>query len=86
VVTADHGNAEEMISDNPKTGKREINTRHSLNPVPMYLFDPAHQGEYRLRENTAEQPLTLANLASTLFVLLGLPPPDDVEPPLFELS
>jgi 2,3-bisphosphoglycerate-independent phosphoglycerate mutase len=86
VVTADHGNAEEMISDNPKTGKREINTRHSLNPVPMYLFDPAYQGEYRLRENTAEQPLTLANLASTLFVLLGLPPPDDLEPPLFELS
>jgi len=86
LVTADHGNADEMISDNPRTGKREINTRHSLNPVPVYLFDPNFTGQYRLRECTEEHPLTLANLAATNYVLLGLVPPDDIEPPLFDLS
>ena len=86
LVTADHGNAEEMISLNPRTGKREINTRHSLNPVPLYLFDPQYQGEYRLRECTEEHPLTLANLAATCFVLLGRTPPEDIEAPLFELG
>ena len=86
IVTADHGNAEEMISDNPKTGKREINTRHSLNPVPMYLFDPAYHGEYQLRQGTPERPLTLANLAASAYILLGLTPPEDMEAPLFERS
>jgi 2,3-bisphosphoglycerate-independent phosphoglycerate mutase len=86
LVTADHGNAEEMVSDNPHTGKREINTRHSLNPVPVYLFDPDYRRQYRLQECSAAHPLTLANLAATLFVLLGFPPPDDIEPPLFDLS
>jgi 2,3-bisphosphoglycerate-independent phosphoglycerate mutase len=86
IVTADHGNAEEMISPNPHTGKREINTRHSLNPVPLYLFDPSYQGQYALRECTPEQPLTLANLAATNYVLLGLTPPDDLAEPLFALA
>jgi 2,3-bisphosphoglycerate-independent phosphoglycerate mutase len=86
LVTADHGNAEQMISDNPKTGKREINTRHSLNPVPLYLFDADYRGEYRLRSCDPEHPLTLANLAATMFILLGLPVPDDIEPPLFVLD
>ncbi len=86
IVTADHGNADEMISLNPHTGKREINTRHSLNPVPLYLFDPNFQGQYRLRPCSEERPLTLANLAATAYVLLGRTPPDDLAPPLFELA
>ena len=86
LVTADHGNAEQMISANPSTGKREINTRHSLNPVPVFLFDPTYTGEYHLRPSDPEHPLTLANLAATNYVLLGQPLPDDIAPPLFDLS
>ncbi len=86
IVTADHGNAEEMVSANPRTGKREINTRHSLNPVPVYLFDPGYRNQYRLRQNAPEDPLTLANLAGTLFLLLGEPMPDDLAAPLFDLT
>ena len=86
LVTADHGNAEQMISANPSTGKREINTRHSLNPVPVFLFDPTYTGEYHLRPCDPEHPLTLANLAATNYVLLGQPLPDDIAPPLFDLS
>jgi 2,3-bisphosphoglycerate-independent phosphoglycerate mutase len=86
LVTADHGNAEEMISDNPKTGKREINTRHSINPVPLYLFDPEYRGDYTLKPCTPEHPMTLANLASTASILMGREPPDDLAPPVFELD
>lgn len=86
LITADHGNAEQMISSNPHTGKPEINTRHSLNPVPVYLFDPAYRGEYALREFSEDQPLTLANLAATTLLLLGQPLPDDMAPPLFALD
>ncbi|MEE8435802.1 MAG: 2,3-bisphosphoglycerate-independent phosphoglycerate mutase [bacterium] len=86
LVTADHGNAEEMISGNPKTGKREINTRHSINPVPLYLFDPEYRGDYTLKPSTPEHPMTLANLASTASILMGREPPDDLAPPVFELD
>lgn len=37
IVTADHGNAEQMI--NPET--QEIDKEHTTNPVPFFLIDPA---------------------------------------------
>ena len=88
VITADHGNAEEMISLNPKTGKREPNTRHSTNPVPLILFDPRYAGPtaYSLRPNSPAQPNRLSMLAATNFILLGRQPPEDLDPPLFQLS
>ncbi|MBI3992986.1 MAG: phosphoglycerate mutase (2,3-diphosphoglycerate-independent), partial [Candidatus Lambdaproteobacteria bacterium] len=88
IVTADHGNAEEMISLNPKTGKREPNTRHSINPVPLILFDPRYAGaaDYVLRPNTAAQPNRLSMLAATNFILLGRLPPEDLDPSLFQFS
>ena len=86
IVTSDHGNAEEMISPNPGTGVIEINTRHSLNPVPFYLFDSEFRGEYWFKKLSEDEPLTLANLAATLFILMGQTPPDDTAPPLFMLD
>ena len=85
LITADHGNAEEMISANPKTGKREPNTRHSLNPVPVALFDPlfGKDGSYHIRHDEAH-PNTLSNLLATNYLLLGREPPDDVDAPLIE--
>ena len=86
LITADHGNADEMISPNPKTGKREPNTRHTLNPVPVILFDPASPGgqPYRIRDDEAH-PNTLSNLAATNYLLLGRSPPDDVDLPLLDV-
>ena len=88
LITADHGNAEEMISANPRTGVREPNTRHSLNPVPAVLYDPLYQGsrDYRLRALDGDAPNTLANLFATNYILLGRTPPDDVAPSLFEVG
>jgi 2,3-bisphosphoglycerate-independent phosphoglycerate mutase len=88
LITADHGNADEMISLNPKTGKREPNTRHSLNPVPVILFDPRYggPGDYTLRPLDGAQPNTLSMVAATNYLLLGRPPPDDLDRPLFEFA
>src|SRR6185312_6263183 len=64
LVTADHGNAE-MMRD-PKTG--QPHTAHTLNPVPIVLFNPpARIGG--LAEGR------LADIAPTLLALLGLPQP-----------
>ncbi|MCZ6556555.1 MAG: 2,3-bisphosphoglycerate-independent phosphoglycerate mutase [SAR324 cluster bacterium] len=84
LITADHGNAEQMVSPNPKTGKREPNTRHSINPVPVILFDPRYNGDYRLRDDD-RQPNRLSNLFATNYILLGREPPGDVDPSLFDL-
>ena len=87
LITADHGNAEQMISPNPKTGRREPNTRHSLNPVPVILFDPGYGGarDYRFRDDEA-RPNTLSNIFATNYILLGRMPPQDVDPSLFDVS
>jgi 2,3-bisphosphoglycerate-independent phosphoglycerate mutase len=64
IVTADHGNAEQMID--PATGGPH--TAHTLNPVPVILAAPG-----------AKPPLrsggTLADVAPTMLALLGIPGP-----------
>ena len=48
VITADHGNADQMLIKNCE-GAMEINTKHSLNPVPFIIFDPLYNGAYHLK-------------------------------------
>jgi len=62
-VTADHGNAEEMIA--PDGGPM---TAHTLNPVRFILVDPA-------RKNARLSPGRLGDIAPTLLTLAGLPVP-----------
>jgi 2,3-bisphosphoglycerate-independent phosphoglycerate mutase len=78
IATADHGNADQMF-DGAGEG-RAVRTSHSLNPVPLVIYDPREPaGGPTLR--LPEQP-GLANLAATALELLGLCPPDDYEPSL----
>jgi 2,3-bisphosphoglycerate-independent phosphoglycerate mutase len=63
IITADHGNAEQMID--PVTG--QIFTAHTTNPVPLILISD-YQG--RLRGGGA-----LRDIAPTMLGLLGLPKP-----------
>jgi len=68
LITADHGNADQMTET--KKGKTSVRTAHSLNPVPFIIYDPARAftilpGEYGL-----------ANVAPTVAKLLGLQTPD----------
>ncbi len=64
LVTADHGNAEEMLFPD---GSR--NTQHSTNPVPVALV-AEDASRYRLRDGG------LRDVAPTLLKLLGLPKPE----------
>ena len=76
VVTADHGNADQMF-DVGKDGAERPRTSHSLNPVPFVVFDPQ-------REQTAAQVAapSLANVAATCLELLGYATPEDYAPTL----
>jgi len=69
VVTADHGNAEQMID--PATGGPV--TAHTTNPVPVYLA-AAGLEKRRLREGGL-----LADVAPTMLALLELRPPGEME-------
>ena len=67
IVTADHGNAEELI--NLKTGK--VNTQHSCQPVPFIVYHSSDTG-FDL------QPGKLADIAPTILNLLELPIPPEM--------
>ncbi len=86
LITADHGNAEEMMVHTDHGD--EPCTRHSTNPVPCILFDAAWRGGYHLRQPRPDDDVQhtpgLSHLAATLFVMLGMPPPADMNPPLIE--
>lgn len=79
IVTADHGNADEMWTE--KKGVRSPKTAHTLNPVPLAIIDPAYNGEYKMADR--DDP-GLANVAATTLNLLGYEAPDDYEASLIE--
>ena len=82
VITADHGNADEMLISN-QHGTLEISTKHSLNPVPFLIYDPLYNGDYRLKPFGQDYNNNLSNIAATNFLLLGQAVPDDLAPSLF---
>jgi 2,3-bisphosphoglycerate-independent phosphoglycerate mutase len=82
LITADHGNSDDMYEHNKKTGAVEhksngapkAKTSHSLNPVPGIIYDPDYRGDYG---RTLNEGLGISSLAATCCHLLGyLPPPD----------
>ncbi len=85
VISADHGNADDMFEHDKKTGAVSIDkktgevkrkTSHSLNPVPCIVYDPEYKGEY-----SAEllKGLGISSLAATCIELLGFKAPDDYD-------
>jgi 2,3-bisphosphoglycerate-independent phosphoglycerate mutase len=81
VITADHGNADEMFTIDKK-GAKSVKTAHSLNPVPFAIYDPLYQGEYRMADLREKG---LSNIAATLLNLLGYEKPEDYDPSLIEI-
>jgi 2,3-bisphosphoglycerate-independent phosphoglycerate mutase len=81
VITADHGNADEMFTIDKK-GVKSVKTAHSLNPVPFIIYDPLYQGEYRMADMKEKG---LSNIAATLLNLLGYEKPEEYDPSLIEL-
>ncbi|MBR2461409.1 MAG: 2,3-bisphosphoglycerate-independent phosphoglycerate mutase [Clostridia bacterium] len=75
VITADHGNADEMYeldkkTKQPKVGKAK--TSHTLNPVPCIIYDNFYADKYEVKEGT----FGLSNVAATTVNLLGYEAPD----------
>ncbi len=92
IVTADHGNSDDMYQRNKKsneivineeTGKPNTKTAHSLNPVPVYICDPS--GSAKMRLSDLEDP-GISNLTATCLKLLGFEPPGDYKPSLIEVD
>ena len=76
LITADHGNADEMFELDKKTKQPSLNadgsfkakTAHTLNPVPLILFDKATGGKLGLKQIDGAG---LSNIAATTANLLG---------------
>ncbi|MBU3914355.1 2,3-bisphosphoglycerate-independent phosphoglycerate mutase [bacterium] len=85
IITADHGNADEMIIFNKKTNSEEMCTKHSINPVPFIIFDPKFDGGYRLKQPGSDVELNLSMISATNFILMGKQVPSDLNDSLFDL-
>ena len=99
VVTADHGNSDDMYEHNkktgevvkdPETGLPKSKTSHSLNPVPCYIYDPSGVSKARLTANAAVTEkgpgLGISSLAATCIKLLGYEPPTDYTPSIVDVG
>lgn len=64
LVTADHGNADEMLEKNKK-GQVQVRTAHSLNQVPFIIVDDDNTYELESGE------FGLANVAPTVVKMMG---------------
>jgi 2,3-bisphosphoglycerate-independent phosphoglycerate mutase len=74
LVTADHGNAEEMVD--PATGAPM--TAHTTNPVPVVLVTPE---QHPMRKSQLRQRARLSAVAPTVLALLGLNIPEAMSEP-----
>ncbi len=71
IITADHGNAEEMVD-----ASGNVLTSHTLNQVPLWLVSEKHKA-VKLTDGA------LCNVAPTVLKLLEIEIPDFMEKPLF---
>ena len=77
LITADHGNADEMYEVDKKTkqpaqhpdGSFKAKTAHTLNPVPLILYDNVSGGKLGLQQT---EKAGLSNIAATVANLIGL--------------
>ena len=69
LFTADHGNADECLEINKKTGEvtSKPKTSHTLNPVPFIFYDNNFKDNYTVLDGE----YGLSNIASTVVNLLG---------------
>jgi 2,3-bisphosphoglycerate-independent phosphoglycerate mutase len=89
IVTADHGNAEEMYETSQNTnvpltgkdGQPKPKTAHSLNPVLCIFADNFYGGNYIVKNKE----FGLSNLAATFVNLLGYEAPEFWDESMIEL-
>ena len=69
IITADHGNADEMYEELKGNDTPRAKTSHSLNPVPFIIYDK--KKNYNIKQGC----FGLANVAPTIAKLLNLETP-----------
>jgi 2,3-bisphosphoglycerate-independent phosphoglycerate mutase len=87
MVTADHGNADDMVQREKKTnkpvmvdGKIAPLTSHTLAPVPVAVGGPGLPASIRFRDDLPEA--GLANVTATYMNLMGYEAPSIMQPSL----
>ena len=81
LITADHGNADEMYEIDKKTGlpkagkdgKFKAKTSHTLNPVPCIIYDNFYGDAYSVKADNGT--FGLSNVAATMVNLMGYEAP-----------
>jgi 2,3-bisphosphoglycerate-independent phosphoglycerate mutase len=91
IVTADHGNADDMALRDKKNaplkdaqGKVQARTSHTFAPVPFVITGPGLAPSVHLRKDLVTP--GLANVAATVMNLLGYEAPAGYEPSLLEIG
>ena len=82
IITADHGNADEMYEIDKKTkapkagkdGSFKAKTSHTLNPVPCIIYDNFTADKYEVKSGRTD--LGLSSVAATTVNLLGYEAPE----------
>ena len=81
LITADHGNADEMYEVDKKgepkqnkDGSYKAKTSHTLNPVPFIIYDNYYSDKYTVKEDNGE--FGLSNVAATMVNFLGYESPN----------
>jgi len=77
LITADHGNADEMLEKNKK-GVIQVRTAHSLNPVPFIIVDD--DNKYGFEEGN----FGLSNVAPTVVKMMGFDIPTSWQKPMIK--
>ncbi len=92
VITADHGNADEMAELDKKTkapktnkdGSYKAKSSHTLNPVPCIIYDASGEGRISVKADNGQ--FGLSNVAATVVNLLGYEAPEMWDESLIEMK
>ncbi len=91
IITADHGNADEMYETDKKgavkkgaDGSMKSKTSHTLNRVPCIIYDNFSSDAYTVKADEGQ--FGLSDVAATTVNLLGYEAPDMWDPSLIELK
>ena len=90
IITADHGNADEMFETDKKSGKIKFGsdgrpkskTSHTLNPVPCIIYDNFTADRYDVIPGS----YGLSNVAATTVNMLGYEAPDMWDPSMINIK
>ncbi|MPN07399.1 2,3-bisphosphoglycerate-independent phosphoglycerate mutase [bioreactor metagenome] len=91
LITADHGNADEMYEIDKKThlpavdknGNKKSKTSHTLNPVPCIIYDNYAKDSYTVKSG---KQFGLSNIAATLVNFMGYSAPSMWDESMIEIK